>query len=251
MPVGLMLLEEIVKWLDEYLRIGDFPEDQSINGLQVQASEEVESISLAVDASLKVIKEASKNSELLIVHHGLLWRGADPRIQLYMAERLKVALNNHLSIYAAHLPLDAHEEVGNNSTLLELFGFKLEDARRLNKIALFVEKPISIDEVLEIARNKFPKVLFSILPEGIKEFRGIAFCSGACSSLVFSMPEESVLITGEMHYSAYHAAVEKKIAVIALGHYATELLGIKALAEKLRGTFEIPVRVIEEKNIFL
>ncbi|MCD6140932.1 MAG: Nif3-like dinuclear metal center hexameric protein, partial [Thermococcus sp.] len=103
--------DEIVNFLDEYLNVLAFP-DKSRNGLQVEGKEEVEKIAFAVDACMDTfIKARAFGADMLIVHHGLIWGGIE-YVRGLVQKRLKFLLENELNLYAAHLPLDLHPEVG-------------------------------------------------------------------------------------------------------------------------------------------
>ena len=116
-----MELAEIVSFLDEYLQIGNY-QDVSNNGLQVEGKREVERIAFAVDACMESFRGAIMvNADMLVVHHGLIWGGIG-YIRGIVKKRIEFLLNNKLSLYAAHLPLDAHREVGNNATILRKIG---------------------------------------------------------------------------------------------------------------------------------
>jgi putative NIF3 family GTP cyclohydrolase 1 type 2 len=113
---------ELVNYLDSYLRIGDIA-DYGPQGLQVEtANTSVNRIALAVDVSPTIIETAvSYQADMLLVHHGVLWRQVE-RIAGPLGERVRQMMAHGLNLYAAHLPLDAHPEVGNNAVLARLCG---------------------------------------------------------------------------------------------------------------------------------
>ena len=113
-----MFLSDIVKKLNEKLKLSSFTGDISNNGLQVEGKGEVKKIIFAVDASLELFEIAKeRKADFIFVHHGISWGSEPRRITGSVAKRLKVLLENNISLYAAHLPLDAHEELGNNANL--------------------------------------------------------------------------------------------------------------------------------------
>ena len=117
---------ELVGYLDQYLRIREIPdESNAVNGLQVEnASGRVERIVAAVDASLETIQGAGagrKGSALLLVHHGLFWDGSIP-ITGRRYRRVRSLMDSDTALYAAHIPLDVHPEVGNNAVLARDLG---------------------------------------------------------------------------------------------------------------------------------
>src|SRR5699024_668606 len=108
-----MKLTELVDWLDDYLAVADYP-DIALNGLQVEAGTEVSTVAVAVDSSLSTMEQAAAlGADLLLVHHGLFW-GEPKAIAGAHGRRVKFLLERGISLYASHIPLDAHREVGNN-----------------------------------------------------------------------------------------------------------------------------------------
>src|SRR6478736_3135335 len=118
-------LSDIVSYTDDFLRISDVGDwDNSLNGLQIENSGRVTRIGAAVDVSTRVLTEAQKRDvDLLIVHHGLFWPGLQP-IQAALRRQLRVAFENDIALYSAHLPLDIHARVGNNAQLVAALGLK-------------------------------------------------------------------------------------------------------------------------------
>jgi len=117
-------LHEIVAFLDALLP-PDHPADSSINGLQVANNGEIDRIYTAVDASWEAIQLAknAKNA-LFFVHHGLFWRKQEIRITEAMYRKIDYMIRNNIALYASHLPLDQHPELGNNAVLLQQLGFE-------------------------------------------------------------------------------------------------------------------------------
>ena len=118
-------LSDIVSYTDRFLRIRDVGDwDNALNGLQIENSGRVTRIGAAVDVSTRVLTEAQKRDvDLLIVHHGLFWPGLQP-IQGALRRQLRIAFENDIALYSAHLPLDIHPKVGNNAQLVAALGLK-------------------------------------------------------------------------------------------------------------------------------
>ena len=118
-------LDEIVSYTDRFLRIRDVGDwDNALNGLQVENSGRVRRIGAAVDVSTRVLTEARKRDvDLLIVHHGLFWAGLQP-VRGALRRQLRIAFENDVALYSAHLPLDIHARVGNNAQLVAALGLK-------------------------------------------------------------------------------------------------------------------------------
>src|SRR5213082_354201 len=118
-------LIQIVRHLDKYLRVGEIEDwPNSLNGLQIENSGSITKIGAAVDVSTRVLSEAAeKDLDLLLVHHGLFWPGLQP-ITRSLHRQLRLAFENDIALYSAHLPLDIHPKVGNNAQLVAAHGLK-------------------------------------------------------------------------------------------------------------------------------
>jgi len=122
-----MDLSDIVTKYDERLRVDDY-EDAATNGLQVGPEDaNVERVAFAVDAATATIDEAVEwGADLLVVHHGIVWGGIDA-VTGREHDRVRALLDGDCALYAAHLPLDGHPELGNAARL----GVRSRPRRRL------------------------------------------------------------------------------------------------------------------------
>ena len=138
-----MELSRLVAWLDTYLETDAF-EDASLNGLQVEGQPEVNKVAVAVDSSLTTFEQAAEvGADLLIVHHGLFWGEPLPLTGMH-GRRVRYLLEHNLGLYASHLPLDAHREVGNNWGLARILGMDdLEPFGRWGKRGDRRQRPVS------------------------------------------------------------------------------------------------------------
>lgn len=246
-----MRLGTVVRFLDETLRIQEFPHDSSLNGLQIEGSKNIEAAALAVDACERSMKRAIRAAaDLLIVHHGLLWGEAKPIIGV-AANRIRLLLLNGVSLYAAHLPLDCHPEIGNNAQLAGLLG--IEDPKPFGlyhgrEIGLFGRLPRAITP-RTLAVNVRTKLGADVktFPFGPRRIRTLGIVSGGGAFLAQDAARAGcdALLTGEPSHTAYHTARESKISLIHAGHYATETLGLKALGDLVRGELGLPVSFID------
>src|SRR6201982_3316611 len=118
-------LSNVVSYTDRFLRIRDVGDwDNALNGLQIENSGRVTRIAAAVDVSTRVLRTAEKQkADLCIVHHGLFWPGPQP-VRGSLRQQLRIAFENDIALYSAHLPLDIHPRVGNNAQLVAALGLK-------------------------------------------------------------------------------------------------------------------------------
>jgi dinuclear metal center YbgI/SA1388 family protein len=242
-----MKLDEVVQFLDEYLRINEW-DDKSRNGLQVEGSSEVEKIAFAVDACMESFEGAQRvGADMLIVHHGLVWGGIE-YVRGITARRLKFLLENGISLYAAHLPLDAHPEVGNNVQLLKIVGAEIDEP-----FGVYHGKTIGyagiVDSSIEDIASMIEKTLNTeakLLRFGEDEVRRVGVVSGkGVFAISQAIGKLDLFITGEAEHEAYHVAKEGGLNVIFAGHYATETVGVKALMEVVREKLGIEVEFVD------
>ena len=245
-----MNLYDIVNFLDDLLKVKDW-QDKSNNGLQVEGKEEVEKVAFAVDACMEVFERAKEiGADMIVVHHGLIWGGID-YVRGIVKKRLKFLIKNDISLYAAHLPLDAHPSLGNNAQILKILdlepteSFGTYQGREIGYIGSFRESK-RIGEVLSVIKEKInPNSI--VLRFGNDEIRRVGVVSGRGSFALNEAIEKEVdiFITGEVDHSIYHLAKESEINVVFAGHYATEVFGVKALMRVLAGEFEVDVEFID------
>lgn len=227
---------DIAAWLDDFLRVAeveDYP--FALNGLQVDGRGEVTRIGAATDACRATIEPAAaEGCDLLLVHHGLFWGGLRPFVgPLY--ERFRGLVESGMGLYSAHLPLDLHPEVGNNVLLAAEFA--LEAAERFgsfrgnDKIGVIGRLDTSRAELAARAEAVCgqPPTVIRGGPERVSR---LAILTGGGGSLIEAAAAAGAdtYLTGEGNHHTYHEAMELGINVIYAGHYATETLGVRALA---------------------
>ncbi|HEU4464229.1 MAG TPA: Nif3-like dinuclear metal center hexameric protein [Gemmatimonadota bacterium] len=234
--------DALVAYLDTYLDVAGWA-DKSLNGLQVEGTDEVRRIALATDAALATISLAAEaRCQMLVVHHGLFWGRVEP-VTGPLRARLAALIEAGLSLYASHLPLDAHPDVGNNAVLAGLLG--LEDREPFGRwgdraIGVLGRLPEPVDRT-ELA-GRIEALLGApadVLAFGVERVRSVAVVSGAAAELI---PEAKasgadVFVTGETSHTAFHQARERGMNVVFAGHYATETLGVRALGDHLAERF--------------
>ncbi|NJE05584.1 Nif3-like dinuclear metal center hexameric protein [Thermococcus sp. M36] len=243
--------DDLVAFLNEYLNILAYP-DKSSNGLQVEGKEEVERVAFAVDTTLKTIRRAAKGgADMLIVHHGMIWGGLGYITGVHY-RRLKAIMDAGMNLYAAHLPLDAHPEIGNNVELLRLLD--LEPKGPLGEYKGIpvgfwgeFEEPQPIEKVAQVIAEKLDTTVKTYEFEK-RKIKTVGAVSGAGA---FALEEAwkkgiDLLITGEFTHADYLTALDLPQSVLVAGHYKTETLGVKALMGLLKEKFGLDVFFIDE-----
>lgn len=232
---------------DEFARI-----DPSKNGIQVDRPEgAVERVAFAVDAALEPFEKAAAwGAQAVVVHHGLFW-GHEQTITGTHYRRLKFLLDREIGLYACHLPLDAHLEVGNNGVMAHRLGLReVEPFGEFKGLAIGVKgvlpEPMSTEEVAEKLFGS-SEVPIRILPFGTGKVRTVGLISGGAPREVATAVAEGLdlFITGDALHTVYHNCLESEINVIFAGHYATETWGVWKLSEKLRQEKGVETRFID------
>jgi dinuclear metal center YbgI/SA1388 family protein len=246
-----MRLTSVVRFLDELLDISEFKSDPSLNGLQVECSAKVTGIATAVDISERSIRRAaSRGADLLVVHHGLFWNDA-VRLTGVMARRVELLFSKGVSLYASHIPLDCHPEIGNNTGLASLAGLTERiPFGSYHGMTIGIRGPLIRPISPRSLASKLRKHLGgspTVLPFGPSPIRKLGIVSGNGASLLHDAAECGcdALLTGETSHSAFHVAREAGITMICSGHYATETLGVKALGRLLQRELGLPTRFID------
>ncbi len=248
-----MKRDELTAFLDAALNIAAFSGDVSNNGVQVEGRNEVRKAVFSVDASQALFSAAAeRGADFIFVHHGLSW-GAEPRrLTGFTARRFRTLFAHGITLYAAHLPLDAAPEFGNNAVLAKLIG--LEDMSpffRYDGVDIGFFGTLPAGRKLGDLRSFFEAhfgVSARVLGDAEKICRKVAVVSGGGG--LGSLEEAAglgadLLLTGELEHTMYHPALESGTAVLALGHYASETTGPRALMEVVSRKFALETEFID------
>lgn len=236
---------EFLQEMNNFLKIPEI-KDSSVNGIQIDCShKEITNITFAVDFSLSALKQAKKNkSQILFTHHGLIWKHLGPITGItykYISECIK----SDIGLFACHLPLDMHPEVGNNIELAKILNLNnptpfggyhgqeigyagtLKDTKSINQITQTLNKKL---------KNK-P----TVLPFGKKKIKSVAIVSGGAADIALQAKEAGIdlFITGETSHASYNQIKDYKINTIFAGHYATETWGVKKCAQYIAKNYDI------------
>ncbi len=245
-------LNEIVEFLDDTLAISSIPADKSNNGLQIQGGDSVTTVIGAVDGCLQTYEAAAeRDADLIFVHHGESWGDSLKRLTGHTAERLRVLFRRDISLYAAHLPLDAHRELGHNARIANTLGLRKQstfaeyagteigirgevDAISVTDLAALVDEQLSTQSV--------------VYNFGSREIHSVGVISGAGAGAIPECHRLGIdcLITGEFGHTDYHVIRELgDVAVIAAGHYKTEVPGVIAVLDLLKKQFDVTCEFVD------
>jgi dinuclear metal center YbgI/SA1388 family protein len=242
---------ELDAYLHQYLEVARF-RDYCPNGLQVEGRAAVTRIVTGVTASLELLRSAiDERADAVLVHHGYFWRGEDSRIVGIRRSRIALLLENDVNLYAYHLPLDAHAQVGNNAALARVLGFATtgrfgeqdlgfhgepDDDVTLGSLAARIEERLGRAPV--------------VVGDASRRVRRIAWCTGAAQGYLEDAVNLGVdaYLSGEISEQTVHLARESGVAYIAAGHHATERYGVQALGAHLAERFGLEHRFVDISN---
>lgn len=243
-------LAAVTSYLDTYLRIREIPDaPNALNGMQVENSGTVARVAAAVDACQATIDAAAdRGANLLLVHHGLFWAGLEPVTGRH-ARRLRRLLTSDIALYAAHVPLDCHPEVGNNVVLARMLGLE-----SLSRFGDYHGTAIGIAGRLDVPRQELVERLRAclgvephLIAAGPESVQRVGIITGGGGGEIRQARDAGVdtYVTGEGAHHTHFDAEEWSLNVVYAGHYATETVGVKALAGHLEQRFGLPWEFID------
>jgi dinuclear metal center YbgI/SA1388 family protein len=238
-------------YLDQYLEVARF-RDYCPNGLQVEGRASVERLVTGVTASLALLDAAiAVDADAILVHHGYFWRGEDPRLIGTRRRRIALLMQHDLNLFAFHLPLDAHPDVGNNAALAKMLGFDAQGRFGEQDLGWYgeAEGVATLGALAARVEERLQRPPL-VVGESTRPIRRVAWCTGAAQSYL----EDAVrlgadaYVSGEISEQTVHLARESGVAFVAAGHHATERYGVQALGVHLAERFGIDHRFIDIPN---
>ena len=226
--------------------------DYGPNGLQIEGRSAVTRIVSGVTASLALIEAAiSEQADAILVHHGLFWRGQDGRLVGWLGERVRRLMAHGINLFAYHLPLDAHPELGNNAQLGLRLGLTADG--RFGEQALGFAGPAAANASLALLADRVQQALGRaplVLPGDGRPLARVGWCTGGAQAYFEAAIAAGVdaFVTGEVSEPQAHLARETGVAFLACGHHATERYGAPAVAAYVAEKFGLVHRFIEIDN---
>ncbi len=247
-------LLDICSFLDTTLNHGAF-KDASLNGLQIESGQHsISKVGFSVDAGFSVAEKAVEaRCQLLVVHHGVLWGECEP-ITGPWARKLSLFLSRGLSLYASHLPLDGHIELGNAAQMALLLKLShLAPCFNFGGANIGVRGQLPAPTTLAEVASMLSGIEGALtppfqLPFGKSPISTVGIATGAGTSVIPDCAALGIdlLITGEPKQAAYHMAKEHQVSVLCVGHYASETFGVRALERVLRERFRVETAWLSE-----
>jgi dinuclear metal center YbgI/SA1388 family protein len=241
--------DEILAFADELLDVGSYREFGPA-GAQVLGAREVTKLACGVSSSLELFRAAAAaGAQLLLVHHGIWWRNEPLVVDARQRGRLQALFDADLTLAAYHLPLDAHPELGNAARLAARLGVEVEGPFLGFGVGCRLPAPLPLAELVERIQGATGREPL-VFAEGPDPVRRVAIATGSAGHDLILAAREGydVYLTGEPEEPTLHTARELGITFVAAGHYATERLGVQALAELLAGEFGLEWEFLEIPN---
>ncbi|WP_076922528.1 Nif3-like dinuclear metal center hexameric protein [Pseudoalteromonas sp. SK20] len=224
------------------------------NGLQVEGKDEIRTIVTGVTASQALIDAAiENNADAILVHHGYFWKGESQPITGMKKRRVAALLAKDINLFAYHLPLDIHPEMGNNAQLAQLLDIEIEAGLEPTNISVAMRGRLKTP----LTGSEFAKKISQVLKREpltslvrTDKIETIALCTGGGQGYIDLAAEQGIdaYLTGEASEQTIHSSREQNIDFFAAGHHATERYGIKALGEYLAKQHGFDVTFIDIDN---
>ena len=245
--------DELANFLAQTLNISSV-RDYCPNGLQVEGRGVIQTLASGVTASLALIEAAVEaKADALLVHHGFFWRGEDPRLVGPKHKRIKRLLQNDISLFAYHLPLDLHPALGNNAQLalrLDLLPESRFGEDGLGWLGSVNNASLrTVGDLAGLIADRLGREPLLIGDPG-QPLGRVGWCTGAAQNLLQDAVAAgaTVYLSGEISEQTVHLALETGTAYLACGHHATERFGVHALGEHIAAQFGIEHRFIDISN---
>lgn len=246
-----MVRNEVSRVLDGWMEPGRF-RDYCPNGLQVEGRDEIRSVVSGVTASLALIEAALEaDADAILVHHGLFWKGEDLRVVGPKKRRLELLLKHDINLYAYHLPLDAHAELGNNAQLARQLGFTATGRFADQDIGFSGELAETMTAgalAAQVSQRLGRQAL--LVGDAARAVRKVAWCTGGAQGYFGDAIAAGcdLYLSGEISEQTTHLARESGVPYLACGHHATERYGVQALGQKLAQAAGVTHRFIDIDN---
>lgn len=246
-----MQREELRNFLEALLEPARF-RDYCPNGLQVEGKAGIGRVACGVTASLALVEAAvERGADAVLVHHGWFWKSEDGRVTGFRKQRMARLLAHDISLFAYHLPLDAHPVLGNNAQLASRLGWSVEGRFADQDIGFFGKPPMPLPAV-ELSRHVARVLGREPLQIGDPDriVKRVAWCSGGAQDYFEAAlaTGADLFLSGEISEQTVHLARETGMVFVAAGHHATERYGVMALGEHLAGQLGIECEFVEIPN---
>jgi dinuclear metal center YbgI/SA1388 family protein len=242
---------ELERYLNTLLNASKF-KDYAPNGLQVEGRQAIRKIVTGVTACQALLDAAvEQGADAVLVHHGYFWRGDSPVVRGMHQRRLSTLLKNEINLFAYHLPLDAHPELGNNAQLAKRLGLTIESVLNEQGVGNIGRLPTAMSlEAFGASIEQTLKRKPLLIAGGSHDIQTVAWCTGGAQGYIQEALAFGVdaYLSGEISEHTTHSARENNLHYIAAGHHATERYGVQALGEYLSAQLGVECIFVEIDN---
>ncbi|CZG43494.1 TPA: Nif3-like dinuclear metal center hexameric protein [Legionella pneumophila] len=246
--------DELSLFLLDFLNCSQY-QDYAPNGIQVEGKDKIKRICTAVSASEDVISQAiEQQADALLVHHGYFWKGENPVISGMKRRRIAKLLGHNMNLFAYHLPLDCHPELGNNASLANLLLIESHEMHKVNNTPNLLwsgklSKAMNSEQFSSFLEHKLGRYPVHIAGNE-KMIHSIAWCTGAAQDFIEEAYQLGVdaYLSGEVSERTFYQAMELGIQYFSCGHHATERFGIQSLGVYLANYFDLEHWFIDSPN---
>ena len=251
----MITLQDLLQYLNQLLQPELFS-DVCPNGLQIEGKKTISRVAFAVSASLATIKQAiALKVDALVVHHGVFWDKTSCILLGSKKQKFQLLLEHKISLLAYHLPLDAHQTVGNNWKAARDLGFTNLKAFGLlgaNKIGVKAQIKPTLVESFQTKLEAYYEHIAHAALGGKKQISSVAIVSGGAHWMIEQAIQEKIdcFVTGSFDEPIWDLAYENGMHFFALGHFSTEKIGVESLKQITTKHFAIPTYFINLFNPF-
>lgn len=247
-------VKDLEKYLNDLLQVSLFDE-AAYNGVQIATHVPIKKVATAVSVTKEVIQQAiAMQANALIVHHGIFRKHDKHPLIGSVYEYVRLLMQHNIALLCYHLPLDAHQDVGNNWKAASDLGLTdCQPCVKFGRMDIGVMGDVnnhSFDEFQKKVEKYYGRSAAVVKVHD--HVHKVAIISGAGDKCIqdVAVLGADCLITGRVDEAVWQDAHEYGVSFLGLGHYGTEVVGVKALAEHLRNHFSIPVEFIKTDNPF-
>lgn len=238
-----MNLSNVVAALEE-IAPPELAEDFDIGriGLTLDLENDVKKIAVALDPTSYVLKRASEiGADLLITHHTLIFHAVN-QIDRSLADLLKIALDNNISLYSMHTNYDKAKG-GINDVLANRIGLSNIEEIEIGRIGTIT--PCSAETFANhVAKSLDTHVCFTGMKEEIRKV--MVFGGSGFRDEYLEVAEEhgvDAYVSAELKHDIIRSREE--MLLVDATHYATENPGMEELCPRLEDMLGIDVEFID------
>lgn len=222
-------------------------EDYDNVGLMVGDKEAiVTKVLIALDCTMDVIVEAKeKGCNFILNHHPLLFvKTKAVTMDTLVGKKIINLIKNDINVYASHTNLDSTKG-GLNDIACEILGFNkykiiqpsISSNDGLGRLVI-LDEPIKLLELCENIKKTYNAEYIRYVGQDNDLIKIIAIINGSGEDFFDESIKLGVdcIITGDTKYHGACDLLEKNVALIDAGHFASEWVPFKVFGEKFKKT---------------